>query len=74
MCLPIEDPWGINKNLCSGFIGCVKKVLELNISRLEPEHFKKPKENIIFGKHQRNYHQLNMFTVTKKFLLKRKRK
>ena len=66
-------PQALIKNLCSGFIGSVKKVLELNGSRLKPEHLKKPKENIIFGKHHRNYHQLDMFTMTKKFLLKRKR-
>ena len=68
-------PQTLINNLCSGFIGRVKKVLELNGSRLEPEHLKKKlKENIIFGKHQRNYHQQDMFTTTKKFLLKRKRK
>ena len=35
------------KNLCSGFIGLAKKDLELNDSRLEPEHLKKIKRRIL---------------------------
>lgn len=34
-------PSSLIKNLCSGFLERVKKVLELNGSRLEPEHLKK---------------------------------
>ena len=40
-------PLSLIRNLCSGFIKRVKKVLELNGSRLEPQHLKrKAKEEI----------------------------
>ena len=69
-------PEGLIRNLCNGFIDRVKKVIQLNGARLEPEHLKKikRKKKYINGKILKYYLDLDLFIMIMKSLKQKKRK
>ena len=61
-------PLSLIRNLCSGFIKRVKKVLEMKGSRLEPENIKKKqKVKYINGIFLKYYHRSDMYIMIRKY-------
>ena len=69
-------PKELIRNQCNSFIDRVKKVIELNGARLEPEHLKKKKikKKYINGKFLKHYLNIKLFIMIIMFSKQKKKK